>query len=102
MPTHVVLFTDSPDADPGLRARHMPAHLAFLDARSTRIRAAGPLHDPEGAGAGGMWMVEAHDAAEVEALIRQDPFWTTGLRGTHRVLMWTRVHADGHRLAGTR
>ncbi len=78
------------------RARHLSAHLAFLAAHATSIRAAGPLTDTVGrAPAGGLWTVEARDPAGVRALIEADPFWPTGLRKSVRVLEWTQVFADG-------
>jgi uncharacterized protein YciI len=42
--------------------------------------------------------VEAKDAAEVDALVKADPFWPTGLRKSVRILAWTQVFADGKRL----
>ena len=61
------------------------------------VGAAGPLSDPSGAAAGGLWLVEADTAAEVERLVRDDPFWPTGLRQSYSILQWTRVFADGAR-----
>lgn len=91
-----VLFEDDP-ARADQRQAHMPAHLAFLEANADRIRAAGPLFEGK-AGAGGMWLVEAEDAAAVHALCEADPFWPTGLRRSVRVLEWRRVFAEGRRL----
>jgi uncharacterized protein YciI len=94
---YVVLFTDNP-AYADQRGQLMPQHLAFLDANAARIRAAGPLTEPDGAGAGGLWLVEADSAEAVMALIHADPFWPTGLRQSVRVLEWTQVFAEGRRL----
>jgi uncharacterized protein YciI len=93
-----VFFTDNPErAD--ARRDLMPAHLDFLDAQRSSIRAAGPLRDPaSGAGAGGLWLVEAESADAVRRLCESDPFWPTGLRLSVRVLEWSQVFADGHRL----
>ncbi len=90
-----VILEDAPDADPGIRKTHMAAHLAFLEANGDSILSAGPLRDADGAGQGGLWLVEAHDASRVEALVRADPFWPTGLRKSVRVLEWVQVFADG-------
>lgn len=87
---YAVLFNDNPAAPPDLRKRHMAAHLEFL-AANPGIHAAGPLFET-GNPAGGLWLVEADAAQQVEALIRRDPFWPTGLRATHRILEWSRVH----------
>lgn len=94
----VVQFEDDPAADPEIRRRHMAAHLDYLESRRGAVIAAGPLLAPGGAAAGGMWLVEAAGEAEVEALVRADPFWPTGLRLRHRILAWRRVFAEGRRL----
>ena len=96
---HIVLFEDNPDAPPGIRAAHMQAHLAFLERNAGAVRAAGPLREPSGAPAGGLWLVEAPDAAAIERLVHEDPLWPTGLRRSVRILAWTQVFADGDRLA---
>lgn len=89
-----VLFTDAKDAPPDLRKQYMAAHLAFLTDHADQIKAAGPLHEGP-TGAGGLWLVEAADEAGVDNLVKADPFWTTGLRDSHRILRWTQVFADG-------
>jgi uncharacterized protein YciI len=94
---HAVIFTDDP-ARGTMRARHMDAHLAFLDAHRDRIAAAGPLLDGAGAPHGGLWLVEAPDAAAVRALVEADPLWPTGLRRAVAIHPWRRVFADGRRL----
>jgi uncharacterized protein len=93
----VVLFEDKPGLGGEIRRRHMPAHLGFLERNAARIKAAGPLARPSGEGAGGLWLVEADSAEAVEALVREDPFWPTGLRLSVRVLAWTQVFAEGAR-----
>lgn len=93
----VVMFEDEPSRAEA-RQRLMPDHLAFLEREATRIRAAGPLLDEDGAGAGGLWLVEAEGPAEAKELVEADPFWPTGLRRSVRVLRWRQVFADGARL----
>lgn len=93
-----VLFEDDPAARADLRAKHMPAHLAFLESHAAQVRAAGPLLEPDGGAGGGLWLVEAPDAEAVDALVRADPFWPTGLRKSVRMLAWRQVFADGRRL----
>jgi uncharacterized protein len=92
---YAVLFTDNPD-HAAARQRLMPDHLAFLAKNAERIRAAGPISEG-GSAAGGLWLVEAANAADVAALTQSDPFWPTGLRQSVRVLEWTQVFADGRR-----
>lgn len=93
-----VLFEDDP-ARVDMRQRHMAEHLAFLTRHTTSISAAGPLTDTaDGSPNGGLWLVEAESAEQVQALCREDPFWPTGLRKSIRVLAWTQVFADGKTL----
>ena len=95
---YIVLFEDAPDASPDIRKTHMSAHLAFLTANAAKIEAAGPLTDPQGKGRDGLWIVEAESPAEIDRLVRDDPFWPTGLRKSYTVIAWTRVFADGSAL----
>lgn len=91
-----VLFEDDASkAD--MRAAHMPAHLAFLERHGRQVLSAGPLSDRAGQGAGGLWLVEAESAAAVDALVKADPFWPTGLRKSVRILAWKQVFAEGKR-----
>jgi uncharacterized protein YciI len=94
----VVQFEDNAEKA-GERAKHMGAHLAFLEKNLDRVKAAGPLLDPAtGAGAGGLWLVDEHGAADVRRLVEADPFWPTGLRKSVRILQWKQVYRDGKRL----
>jgi hypothetical protein len=43
------------------------------------------------------WLVEAESPEAVDALVKQDPFWPTGLRRSVRILGWSQVFADGSR-----
>ena len=93
-----VLFEDNTSLGTDVRGKHMPAHLAFLQSNAAMVKAAGPLRTPSGEAAGGMWLVEAESAASVDALVKRDPFWPTGLRKSVRILQWSQVLADGKRL----
>jgi uncharacterized protein len=92
------IFEDNPEAASDLRRKFLPEHLAFLERNSAMVRAAGPLQTDDGRAAGGLWLVEATNAAEVDRLVKEDPFWPTGLRKSFRVLAWAQVYADGKRL----
>lgn len=96
---YAVLFEDDATLDAEIRRRHMPAHLAFLERNAARITAAGPLLELSGDPAGGLWLVEADGPAMVDALVREDPFWPTGLRRAVRILRWSQVFAAGQRVA---
>jgi len=95
---YIVLFEDNTAASIDVRRTHMPEHLAFLARNGSRIRAAGPLTAPDGQRAGGLWLVTANDPSEIDTLINADPFWSTGLRRSVRILEWTKVFANGQRL----
>lgn len=95
---YVVLFEDNASFGTDIRRQHMPAHLSFLEENAARIKTAGPLRAPSGEPAGGLWVVEAESPNVVDALVKNDPFWPTGLRRSVRVLTWTQVFADGRRL----
>ena len=95
---YVVLFEDNASFGTDIRRQHMPAHLSFLEENAARIKTAGPLRAPSGEPACGVWVVEAESPNVVDALVKNDPFWPTGLRRSVRVLTWTQVFADGRRL----
>jgi uncharacterized protein len=98
MPLFAVLFEDDPALAGEVRRRHMADHLAFLERHAALVRAAGPLLDAaDGQPAGGLWLVDAEHHEQVDALVREDPFWPTGLRRSARVLAWNQVFADGVR-----
>ena len=93
---YAVLFTDNADHT-HVRQRLMPAHLDFLEQHREHIRAAGPLLETEGSGAGGLWLGETGSPQAVMELVQADPFWPTGLRKAVRVLRWAQVFAEGRR-----
>lgn len=92
---YIVLFEDQPGKE-DLRTAHMAAHLDFLDAHADAFGAAGPLFGSEGP-TGGLWLVEAETRADVEALVKADPFWPTGLRKSVEIREWRQVWRDGAR-----
>ncbi|WP_127112934.1 YciI family protein [Shimia sediminis] len=94
----IILFEDSPDADPDIRSSHMAKHLDFLERNSAKIEAAGPLSDGAGQGRDGLWIVDAASEDEVEKLVLEDPFWPTGLRKSYSIIKWKQVYLDGARL----
>lgn len=95
---YAVLFEDNALLGEDVRRQHMPAHLAFLEDNADEISAAGPLISSGGQAGGGLWLVEASDQDAVEALVKEDPFWPTGLRHSFRILAWRQVFAQGRRL----
>ena len=95
MPMFAVLLADVTTGADEIRRKYMAAHLQFLQRHADTIQAAGPLREPNGTAAGGMWVVNAVDAPFVQALTFEDPFWAAGLRRSIRVLEWAQVFADG-------
>lgn len=91
---YAVIFEDDPTADPEIRPRHMEAHLRFLEENG--IRDAGPLIEG-GEATGGIWLLDAEGPAAVEALVKADPFWPTGLRAGVRIAHWRKVWSNGAR-----
>ena len=68
---YVVLFRDNADRAEA-RQRLMPAPLAFLEEHRHQIRAAGALREvADGAGAGGLWLVEAESHGAVDDLVHR-------------------------------
>lgn len=95
---YAVFFEDDTELGQDLRQQHLPAHLAFLEKYKAQFVAAGPLLSADGEAEGGLWLVEAADRDAVTALVKEDPFWPTGLRKSYRIAMWKQVFADGERL----
>ena len=94
---YIVLLEDDPERS-DVRPRLMPQHLDFLKKHAEEILEAGPLLEPGGNPAGGLWLVEAESPQRVNDLVESDPFWPAGLRKSFRVLAWRRVFAAGNSL----
>jgi len=94
----VLLFEDN-ETQSEMRQKYMAEHLKFLSRNKDNIQAAGPLKEiVDQSPAGGIWIVEAENKGQVQALIEEDPFWPTGLRKGIRILEWTQVFACGKQL----
>lgn len=94
----IILFEDAPQADPDIRKSHMAQHLGFLESHAAEIEAAGPLSDPERQGRDGLWIVDVDSIDIAERLVREDPFWATGLRASYSIIPWRQVFSNGSRL----
>lgn len=85
------LFTDKPGHG-ALRAQHLVAHVAWIDANKGQILVAGSLRDePSEVPKGGLWVVEAPSKEAVFELMKTDPFYTCGLRQSIQVLYWSKA-----------
>lgn len=89
-----IRFTDKPDSF-SQRQALMAAHIAWLDQERERVLVGGSLrHSPEQAPVGGLWVVEIESKAAAEALLKQDPFYTGGLRESWEILHWSKAFED--------
>ncbi|MBC8721074.1 YciI family protein [Paraburkholderia tuberum] len=94
---YCVQFEDN-EAIASARAENMKLHLAFLQKNKAAFLQAGPLIDTaDGTGAGGLWVVEAETPEQVLGLIKEDPFWPTGLRKSFRIFEWPQVFSTVRR-----
>jgi hypothetical protein len=95
---YAVLFEDN-DEFAHMRPKFMADHLQFLGDNSDKIEAAGPMKDGRTQDpAGGLWIVEAANPEQVQALVEADPFWPTGLRKAIQILEWTQVYVNGKKM----
>ncbi|HVE53811.1 MAG TPA: YciI family protein [Ramlibacter sp.] len=86
-----VLFTDKPGHG-ALRAEHLQAHIAWVEAHQDTVLVAGSLRvEPGEVPKGGLWIVEAPGKADVLELMKSDPFHACGLRQQVEVLHWSKA-----------
>lgn len=90
----IAQFEDKPGTAE-LRQQLLDAHFAFLDRMQDRVLVAGSLRaEADDSPLGGLWIVEASDAAEVREVFKDDPFWTNGLRASVRINRWHKAFQD--------
>ena len=95
---YAVLFEDN-DEFAHMRPKFMADHLQFLADNSQRIEAAGPMKEGRTQEpTGGLWIVDAENPDQVQALVEADPFWPTGLRKSIQILEWTQVYVNGKKM----
>ena len=93
-----VLFEDERQDAAAIRKEYLGRHFTFLEENAASIKTAGPLNGEDDTFAGGLWLVEAESSDDVDRLVKEDPFWSAGLRKSVQILAWNRVFADGRRL----
>ncbi|MBM7045034.1 MULTISPECIES: YciI family protein [Rhizobium] len=98
MKLFAVLFEDDRRDAAVIRKEYLERHFTFLEANAASIRTAGPLSREGDTFAGGLWLVEAESSDDVDRLVKDDPFWSAGLRKSVQILAWNRVFMDGSRL----
>ena len=88
MSLYVIICIDKPNSlDTRMATRD--AHLAYAKANEhARICVGGPLLSEEGTMNGSMLIVEADDAAKVNAFVKNDPYDKAGLFDRVEVRAW--------------
>ena len=84
----IVMLTDRPGTA-ALRQQWLAAHLEWLRSQTAILQAGSLREEADANPVGGCWIVNAVDRAAVDSLLHSDPFWTSGLRDTVRILQWS-------------
>jgi uncharacterized protein YciI len=91
---YVVRFTDKSERLPQ-RQQFLQAHLEWLQQHSHSILLAGALRpEPDEPPVGGLWIVNADSHAQVDALLRLDPFWVHDVRESYEILHLSKAFPD--------
>lgn len=91
-PCFLVIARDIEDADKAaeLRAAHLDAHLAHVEAHWERYLNAGPIRHPGATRLiGSTFLIFAADEADAQAVLASDPYFTSGLYATVEVFAQT-------------
>ncbi len=88
-----VILTDKP-AHGEVRAANLQAHIDWLEQNKDVIPVGGSLrHELGGTPKGGLWIAEAESKAQLEQLLKTDPFYIAGLRQSYEILHWSKANA---------
>lgn len=89
-----VLFTDKPGHG-DVRARHLQAHVEWLERNKDVLPVGGSLRHALGElPVGGLWVAQAESKAQLDDLIKSDPFFLAGLRQRYEILHWSKANAE--------
>ncbi|MCV2349916.1 YciI family protein [Paucibacter sp. Y2R2-4] len=89
-----VIFTDKPD-HAEVRAANLQAHIDWLESHRDVIPVGGSLrHEPGQTPKGGLWVANADSKAQLETLLKTDPFYTAGLRQSYEILHWSKANGE--------
>jgi hypothetical protein len=89
-----ITFTDKPGHGE-IRAANLHAHISWLEENKDVVPLGGSLRRSLGeVPIGGLWIAEAESKAQLEALIRTDPFFIAGLRASYEILHWSKANED--------
>ena len=89
-----VIFTDKPGHGE-VRAANLQAHVEWLEQNKDIVPIGGSLrHEPSEVPKGGLWVAEADSKAQIEALLKSDPFFIAGLRQSYEILHWSKANGE--------
>jgi uncharacterized protein len=89
-----IIFTDKLGLGE-VRAANLQAHIEWLEHCRELVPVAGSLrHELGETPLGGLWICEAESKAQLEALIRTDPFFIAGLRDSYEILHWSKANSQ--------
>ena len=78
-----------------VRAANLQAHIDWLEKNKEVVPVGGSLrHEIGETPIGGLWIAEAESKAQLEELIRTDPFFIAGLRKSYEILHWSKANAQ--------
>lgn len=89
-----VIFTDKSGCGE-IRASNLQAHVEWLERNKEVVPVGGSLrHEPGEVPKGGLWLAKAESKAQIEALIKSDPFFIAGLRQSYEIFHWSKANAE--------
>ena len=78
-----------------VRAANLQAHIERLEKNKEVVPVGGSLrHEIGETPIGGLCIAEAESKAQLEELIRTDPFFIAGLRESYEILHWSKANAQ--------
>jgi uncharacterized protein YciI len=91
---YAVRFYDKENV-PAIRTQYLPDHFKWLEEHGDQVLVGGSLRvTAENPPVGALWIVEAESQAQVEELLKTDPFWVQGVREKYEVFLWMKAFRD--------
>jgi uncharacterized protein YciI len=89
-----VIFADKPEQGE-LRAKFLSEHIEWLEVNKDVIPVGGSLRVEQGlVPKGGLWIAQAESKAQLDKLLKTDPFYTNGLRQSYEILYWSKANDE--------
>lgn len=89
-----VSFTNHLDKE-DLRVQHLQAHIDWLEDNKEVIPIGGALkREFDQVPVGGLWIANAKSKAQLDELLRTDPFYLCGLRMKHEIYYWFKTNKN--------